>query len=189
MEKKICCFILFLLSLQLFSCSNEETHPQEILARVNGYNLTTDEFQAKLAGELELNPDFKLTEEAKRDFLDNLINKELLIQEAKKLELDRKDKFIRTIERYWESTLIRDLVEIEGNEIARHILIPEADIQAQIKKIETSGTGAGDSEKTRKKAMAELMDRKSRQMLKEWMIGLRKNADIEINQDLLQKEK
>ncbi len=102
MEKKICCFILFLLSLQLFSCSNsnEEAHQQEILARVNNYNLTLNEFQAKLAAELELDPDFKPTEEAKRDFLDSLIGKELLIQEAKKLDLDRKKKFVKTIERY-----------------------------------------------------------------------------------------
>ena len=187
MEKKICCFILFLLSLQLLSCSNEEAHQQEILARVNDYNLTLDEFQTKLAGELELNPDFKLTEEARRDFLDSLIKKELLIQEAKKLDLDRKNKFIRTIERYWESTLIRDLIEIKGKEIVHHVLIPEADIQARVRELEKSGMGAGDLEKARKKAVAELKDMKSRQMLTEWIRGLRKTAKIEINQDLLQK--
>ena len=132
MEKKICCFILFLLSLQLFSCSNEEAHQQEILARVNNYNLTLDEFQAKLAAELELDPDFKPTEEVKKDFLDSLIGKELLIQEAKKLDLDRKNKFVRTIERYWESTLIRDLLEIKGKEISQDILIPKAEIEALV---------------------------------------------------------
>ena len=51
MKKMFCCFILFLLSLQFFSCSKEEPHQQEILARINDYNLTLGEFQAKLAGE------------------------------------------------------------------------------------------------------------------------------------------
>jgi len=187
MEKKIYCFILFILSLHLFSCSNGEAPKQEILASVNDYNLTLDEFQTKLAGELERDPDFKLTEEARRDFLDSLIKEELLIQEAKKLNLDRKNKFMRTIERYWASTLIRDLLEIKGKEIAQHVLIPEADIQARVRKIEKSGKGARDLEKTRKKAIAELTDKKSRQMLREWISGLGKTAKIEINQDLLQK--
>lgn len=187
MKKIFYYFILFLLSLQFFSCSNEEAHQQEILARVNNYNLTLDEFQAKLAAELELDPDFKPTEEAKRDFLDSLIGKELLIQEAKKLDLDRKNKFVRTIERYWESTLIRDLLEIKGKEISRDILIPKAEIEARVKKIEKSGKGVRSSEKARKKALAELKNRKSIEMLREWISGLRKTAKIEINQDLLQK--
>jgi len=187
MGKMFCCFILFLLSLGVFSCSNEEAHQQEILARVNNYNLTLHEFQAKLTGELELDPDLKPTAEAKQDFLESLIGKELLIQEAKKLDLDRKNKFVRTIERYWESTLIRDLLEIKGEEISQNISIPEVDIEARVKEIEKSGKGVKDPEKAREKAVAELKNRKRREMLREWISGLRKTAKIEINQGLLQK--
>ena len=106
---------------------------------------------------------------------------------AKKLDLDRKNKFVRTIERYWESTLIRDLLEIKGKEITQHVLIPEADIEARVRKIKKSGKGVRNSEKARKKAVAELKNRKRREMLREWISGLRKTAKIEINQDLLQK--
>ena len=134
-----------------------------------------------------MNPDFKPTEETKTDFLDNLIGKELLIQEAKKLDLDRKNKFVRTIERYWESTLIRDLLAIKGQEISQDILIPEADIEARVRKLEKSGKGVRNSEKARKRAVAELKNRKRIEMLRKWIDGLRKTAKVEINQDLLQK--
>ena len=148
--------LLFLLLLSLFCCSQEKPVESKILARINDYNLTLDAFHHQLAAELEFDKDFKLTEEAKQEFLEELIVKELLIQEAKKLKLDRKDKFIRTIERYWESTLIRDLMDLKSKEIQK-------DIGQEIK------------------------EKKKTRMLEEWIGDLRKNAKIEIDQELLYK--
>jgi hypothetical protein len=148
--------LLFLLLLSLFCCSQEKRVESKILARINDYNLTIDEFHHQLAAELEFDKDFKLTEEAKQEFLEELIVKELLIQEAKKLKLDRKDKFIRTIERYWESTLIRDLMDLKSKEIQK-------DIGQEIK------------------------EQKKTRMLEEWIGDLRKNAKIEIDQELFYK--
>ena len=130
MKKYIFFLLVSFLPLSLFYCTQETQEKAEILARINQYNLTLEEFQNKMAAELNLDTDFKLTREAKKEFLEGLIEKELLIQEAKKLELDRKEKFIRTIERYWESTLIRDLIEIKGKQISKRILISEEEIEA-----------------------------------------------------------
>ena len=141
MNKGSFCWLLLFLSMSLFGCSQEKPEEGKILSRINDYNMTLDEFQYQLAAELELDKDFKLTNEAKKKFLEQLIKKELLIQEAKKVKLDRKDKFARTIERYWESTLIRDLLEIKGKEISQDILIPKAEIEARVRKIEKSGKG------------------------------------------------
>ncbi|HUV60070.1 MAG TPA: hypothetical protein VMW09_08155 [Desulfatiglandales bacterium] len=41
-----------------------------------------------------------MTKEAKKKFLEELIRKELLIQEAKRFNLDKKEKSVRAIERY-----------------------------------------------------------------------------------------
>ena len=105
--------LIFVLFLSLFCCAQEKKPESKVLCRINDYNLTVDEFQYQLAADLELDKDFKLTEEAKREFLEGLIKKELFIQEARRLKLDSKDKFIRAIERYWESTLIRDLMDLK----------------------------------------------------------------------------
>lgn len=148
--------LLFLLVLSLSCCSQEKSVESKILARINDYNLTLDEFHHQLASELEFDKDFKLTEEAKQKFLEELIIKELLIQEAKKLKLDRKIKFVRTIERYWESTLIRDLMDLKSKEIQKDIV-------------------------------KELKEKKEARMLEEWIGDLRKNAEIEIDQELLYK--
>ena len=65
--------LLFLLLLSLFCCSQEKPVESKILARINDYNLTLDEFHHQLAAELEFDKDFKLTEEAKQEFLEELI--------------------------------------------------------------------------------------------------------------------
>ena len=134
MNKSLLYSLLFFLSLSLFCCSREKAEEGKILSRINDYNLTLDEFQYQLAAELELDKDFKLTNEAKKEFLEQLIRKELLIQEAKKLKLDRKDKFVRAIERYWESTLIRDLMDLKCQEIAKKSMFPRKRLRCGTKR-------------------------------------------------------
>lgn len=177
MKKYIFFLLVSFLPLSLFYCTQETQEKAEILARINQYNLTLEEFQNKMAAELNLDTDFKLTREAKKEFLEGLIEKELLIQEAKKLELDRKEKFIRTIERYWESTLIRDLIEIKGKQISKRILISEEEIEAASPPLS----------EPKEKIIEDLKERKKTRMLKEWINDIRKSAKIEINQDLLYK--
>ena len=119
----------------LFCCTQEKIEEDKALAKVNDYVLTLDEFQVQLAQELKLDKEFKLTKRAKKEFLDQLITKELLIQEAKRRKLDRKEKFIRTIEQYWESTLIRDLMEMEGQKIEKCTLVSQEEIEIRYKEM------------------------------------------------------
>jgi hypothetical protein len=131
--------------------------------------------------------DFKLTKEAKKGFLEELIKKELLIQEAKKLHLDRKEKFVRAIERYWESTLIRDLMELKGGEITRRALVSQEEIEDYYKEMQKSEEKLPSLKVLKEKITKELKEEKKTRMLKEWIDDLRKEAKIEINQELLYK--
>lgn len=188
MKRSILYLLLFILLLHLFSCTQEQAKEDKILAGINDYNLTIDEFQYQLAAELEMDEDFKLTKEVKKEFLEELIRKELLIQEAKRLKLDRKEKFIRAIERYWESTLIRDLVEMKGEEISNRILISQEEIEACYNDMEKPEKKLPPLAELREKIAEELKEKKKTGMLKEWIDDLRKNARIEINEELLYKD-
>ena len=185
MKKSSLYLLLFLLSMSLFCCSQEKPEEGKILSRINDYNLTLDEFQYQLAAELELDKDFKLTNKAKKEFLEQLIRKELLIQEAKKLELDRKDKFVRAIERYWESTLIRDLMDLKCQEIDKKTYLSREEIEIGYKTMQESGEGLPPLEEVREMVSRELKEKKKTRMLEEWITDLRKNAKIEIAEELL----
>lgn len=132
-----------------------------------------------------MNKDFKLTKEAKKQFLEELIRKELLIQEAKKLKLDRRDKFVRAIERYWESTLIRDMIELKGREFSKRSYVSQDEIEARYREMTKSAEDVAPLNEIQEKIIKELKEEKHTRMLEEWINDLRKNAKIEISEDLL----
>jgi hypothetical protein len=117
--------------------------------------------------------------------MEGLIRKELLIQEAKKLNLDRKEKFIKTIERYWESTLIRDLMDLKCEEINKRIYVSEEEIEARYQEIKEMEDRVSPLSEIRDQVREALKEEKKTRLLEEWINDLRKKASVEINEDLL----
>jgi hypothetical protein len=170
--------------LGLFFCAQEEPGGKKVLARINGYELTLEEFQNQLAEELELERDFKLTRQAKKDFLEELIRKELLIQEAKRLKLDRKEKFLKAIERHWESVLIRDLMEMKSQEESKRILVSQEEIESFYQEMMGSEPPVSLDE-IRDSLIRDIRQKKCSQVLSQWICELEAGAKIERNENLL----
>ena len=187
MKKGLLISLILSIFFLLFYCSQEQTAKKEALAKINDYVLTLKEFEDQLVAELEFDKDFKLTKKAKQEFLDQIIQKELLVQEAQKLKMDRKKKFIMTIERYWESTLIRDLMEFKGNEFSQRTYVSQEEIENRYKEMKKFDDKFPPFEKIQDKIAEELKEEKKRKNLKEWIDSLRKNATIYINDELLYK--
>ena len=113
-------FILILVALMvstaLTGCvSKKEAGP--IAARVNEYKMTADD----LKEDIENSPYSADEKKDINEFLDFSIRKQVLIQEAQKLGLDRQRPFMKTIERYWEQTLIRELLKKKMQEISKTV--------------------------------------------------------------------
>jgi hypothetical protein len=176
---------LVLMGLSFFSCSNEQPEGTETLAKINNYNLACSEFEEKLSQELNYDPDLKKTREVKLAFLEQLIQEEVLIQEAKKLKLDEKEKFIRAIELYWKSTLIRDLLELKGKEINETVSVPQAEIDAYYEELKEEGGTVPALAEIQDIIVKEVKEKRTCRLLKEWMTNLEKKADIKINEKLL----
>ncbi len=182
--KKIASFILALFFL-FPSCSQDNEKEQKILCRINNYPLLLEDFQQQLAMEVEMNNEFKLTRKARKDFLEGLIKKELLIQAAKRQHLDREEKFIKAIERYWESTLIRDLMDKKGKEINSRIFVTEEEIQTRYEKMKTRDPSLPPITDMEIAIASMLKEEKKTRMLDEWLNHLKSNAKIEIDERLL----
>ncbi len=187
MKKGLFFILIFYSPLFLSGCTQEHAEKKEVIARINDYKLTLQEFEDQLIEELTMETDFKLTRDAKTVFLEQLIRKELLIQEAQKQGMDRKKKFVKTIERYWESTLIRDLMELKGDEFDKRTYVSEEEIDARYQEMKKTEGELPPLEEVREKIAEQLKDQKKREKLKQWINNLRESAKIEINQKLLQK--
>ena len=178
-------WLLMSLIAFLFSCSPDKPEQDLILANINDYALTLNEFNAQLKEELEYDNDFKLNHDAKKRFMDQIITKEILIQEAKRRKLDRKEAFIRAIERYWESTLIRDLMAIEGQKIEKHTVVSQEEIKARYDAMLKSDPDLSPLTTVQEQVAQQILNEKKQQALEDWIVRLKTNAKITINEELL----
>jgi len=81
--------------------------------RVNEHIITDEEYRKayeEKASTCPVPPD-------KKNFLDDLVTKEILIQEAKRLGLDREEPFRRSIQNYYEQTLLKNLTRSKMSNI------------------------------------------------------------------------
>ena len=171
--------VVLLAMVALAGCGREQSDTGDIVVRVNDRNITADEFRYAL-GESYKKGIAPLTEAAKGDLLDQMIKKELLIQEAKKRNLDQDEDFRRTIETYWEQTLIRNLLNEVGKDLSGKIYVSKEDI-ADFKK----EPGVAEPGMSEKEIEEEIFERKKTEALHEWLETLKRSAAIEINRQVL----
>jgi hypothetical protein len=101
----------------------KKAETERIVAKVNDYSMTDKDF----IDEIEHCP--YSSEEAKdfESLLDLAIRRQVLIQEAQRQGLDRQKNFMKTIERYWEQTLIKELLKKQTREILETVSEDEQD--------------------------------------------------------------
>lgn len=185
MKRGLLYFLLFHLLTGLPCCTQEKVEDKKILCRINEYDLPVEDFQLQLAEELELDREFKLTNKAKQNFLEELIRKELFIQEAKKQKLDRKEKFVRAIERYWESTLIRNLMDLKCEEISKRTSVSEEEIDSRYTEMKKLNDSLPPLAEIHDQLRDGIKEEKKTRSLERWINDLRSKAIVEIKQDLL----
>ncbi len=164
---------MLLAMVALAGCGSQADDKSDIVVRVNDRNITADEFRYAL-GESYKKGIAPLTKAEKGDLLDQMIKKELLIQEAKRRNLDQDEDFRRTIETYWEQTLIRNLLDQAGEELCGKIHVSKEDI-SDFKKEQ------GVAAMSEKEIEEELFERKKTEALKRWLERMKRSASIEIN--------
>ena len=98
--------------------------------KVNEVTISVEDFNEQIKRQAYSDPEMTLSRESRRQFVDYLIRKELMIQEAIRLKMERRKAFVKSIETYWESTLIRELLDYKTAEFRKEILIKEEEISA-----------------------------------------------------------
>lgn len=113
MKRSLILLVVGALFSVLISCTKKEEPKGPYLAKVGTVKIT----QADLDRDIKHLPEFaqKLFEgpEGKRKFLDEMIKKELLYQEAVKRGMDKDPEFVRKLEEFKKLTLIGQLLEKE----------------------------------------------------------------------------
>lgn len=119
--------VIFALVLVITGCAKRPDE-KSIVASVNDCKMTLEDFNyeanevfsvGRMLGEIPI---------TKKDVLELLITREVLLQEAVREKLDRDKKFLKAIELYWEQTLLKNLLTKKLDEITDKTVVYDKEI-------------------------------------------------------------
>jgi hypothetical protein len=163
-----------------YDVPDEESSP--VAVTIDGMTVTVDEFnnayaQAQLAG--------GHVPACRREFLDQLVQRRLLLREAGDNGLDRDPRFLQSVELFWQQSLLKLMLDRKMREISVTTEVDEQEIREYFEQ---------HKEEYPDKTVDQMRDRirfllsrlKQQQVLEAWLQELRNRARVEVREDLLQ---
>lgn len=105
--------VMLLVLVSVIAGCPQKKAEKETVATIGKYHI----YKEDLLSEAELYPPQYLKKISKEQFLDNLIEKKILLIEAQHQGLDKKPEFLKMIERFWEQSLLRSLLDEKSRQI------------------------------------------------------------------------
>lgn len=123
-------FFVLLIAFVCVSCSRPGfVGNDKVVAYVNKEPIFESDLKRSLEIKSRIYPDHQASPEAIQKELNAIIDKKLIIQEAVRYDLIRKEKFVNTIKTFWEQTLIRDYIAFKKDEVKDAIQPTDQEIQ------------------------------------------------------------
>lgn len=178
-------YFILLLALFVLGCQNQ---PKDkiVLAKINNYEITFDEFNEEFN---ESSYAADATVESKKDFLHNLINRKLILQDAQKKGLDKDKSFLKMIERFWEQSLLKLAIDKKTKEIAGSVMVNDREIEEAYNNLPQEAKAAKPYESMYQQIKWQLTRNKESQLLNDWIAQLHKKSEIKVKYDLLKQGK
>lgn len=176
MRKNNIFFIVAGLTLALilsYGCAQEKQ--KKIILRVNNFKMTAEELEEEIK-EAGI-PD---SPQARQKFLEDLINRKLILQEAERLGLDKEREFLKAIERFWEQSLLKVMIDRESKEIANQISVDDREIEKCYNEMFQQGAVKESLPESYNQIKWQVLRNKQTQALNAWIEGLRKKAKVEV---------
>ena len=122
------------------------------------------------------------------EWLSQLIDRELLVQEAQRLGLNREQDFMLTVEHFWKQALIKQLISRKGREINASLHIYEPQIEAYYKKLAREKGAAIEPLSVMRKDIVRMLEEETAdKAMEDWLVDLRKSAHISVDHETLQQ--
>lgn len=119
--------VLLALLLITSACSDKPADPSKALAVINGKELTVGEFDLRWSQMPESARKSYDSPEGRKKFLEELITRELLLQEARKRGLDRDRTLVERVERFKERSILDSLMK---EEVDSRVTVTQDEVKA-----------------------------------------------------------
>jgi len=178
--------IILALGLFVAGCGVNQPGNNPVLVKVNNYEITREEFEREFKDSRYASAD---TPEARKEFLDNLISRKLILQDAQARGLDKDKAFLRAIERFWEQSLLKIYLDQKTREIAAGAGVDDKMIEAVYKKLVQEGKTDKTYQEMYPQIKWQIAKAKEADLMNAWIAQLRARADIRVNDVYLNNKK
>jgi peptidyl-prolyl cis-trans isomerase C len=166
----------------LTGCSSDNSDiDKRIIAQVNNYSMMVEDLRYELKNIPHDASSLLKTEEGRMEYMNTLLEKEILLQEAQRQGIDREKDFMKTIENYWEQALLRLLLKRKSQEILDSIGVHEEEIKEYYG---NTGETLPLSE-VRIDIEGVIRQEKETEAMNAWMEELKGRSYIRVNKDVL----
>ncbi|MFQ5586262.1 MAG: hypothetical protein ACE5GF_05500 [Thermodesulfobacteriota bacterium] len=136
MKRNISLIIPLLTCLIFLSTAcSRDTQRQKKIAVVNGAPVLLKDYKEEVALISRSNPSFKVTPKSLEGQLNTMIDRKLMIQEAVRQGLSDDKQFLKTIKRFWEQTLIRELIGAKSREWSDILFVTDDEVRSHYERM------------------------------------------------------
>lgn len=178
-------YIVIFLGVVLLSGCFRAAQKKEILATINDYAITREEFEEEFRQSPFARED---NYQSRMQFLNVLINRKLILQDAQSQGLDKNQDFLKTVERFWEQSLLKIAMERKAREISGSAFVSDKTVEDVYKKMVAEGKTDKPLDQMYNQIKWEITKLKETQAMNRWLERLRKNAKVLVNQALIKQE-
>ena len=149
--------------------------------KIGSIEITQKEFETAFKkSSNSINP----AKESRKQFLQALISRKLILKEAEKMGLDKDQEFLDSVQIFWEQSLLRLMLNEKIKELSAPIMVTEPEVRAYYEQHKAEFTGKNEADAIKQIAL-ELFKEKQKKALDEWVGSLRKNTKIKVDYKLL----
>jgi hypothetical protein len=175
---------IILLCIVIAGCG-PAAEKKEIVVKINDYQISKDRFEAEFKDSIYGQND---TPDARKKFLNSLIDRKLILQDAQARGLDKEQGFLRAIERFWEQSLLKMALDNKTKEISGSISVNDAQVRQRYDFMVQEGTISQPYEQASEQLKREIIKLKESEAMNDWIAQLNKKAQIKINYELLKQK-
>ncbi len=175
---------LILLSIPVFSFSGDQ---EPVVARIGKQKVLRSEL-IEVLDQQASNPEYRPDSAGIKQQLDMLIEKKVLIREAVNHGLALRKSFLKTIQSFWEQTLILELIKLKSAELEESVSVSDEEIKAACKleglDLGISTCPSGRDPET-ERHVQRLRKKKKEEALGQWIKELTLTSEIKIYHEVL----
>jgi len=158
-----------------------KTDDTTVVATVNGKPIYLKELKRELSNRARQNPALDISDRTLDEIMDNLIKRQIIIQEAMENKMAEDPEFADTIQVYWEQTLIRNFVDYKNKELERYIFVTDKEIGDYYENLKGRNSNIPPLEEVYDKLKEIISRKKKSEAIEDWLEEKKQKSSIKVH--------